>query len=219
MAGPSVQRKRFLFILLITMLFGVVTWLYFYFSFFNFFTFDDGHTIIDAKKKTIYISTQSLSAKIPKRGIKINADKFDFDENKSELLTDRTYQLNFKNQAYTLEVIQHPIVALHIIGFNPERADQAMQWELKLPNEKEKTGYGRLIKRHILLNEKDWELRFYKDSLLSRPLEIPIFDTVMAQLNLVKLKNDLKEKETLYQNNMSLFINGELFGNFVVPQK
>jgi hypothetical protein len=216
MAGSTVHRKRFIFMFLITALFGVVSWLYFYFSFFNFFTFDESHTIIDAKQKTIYVSSESLSAKIPKRGIKINADKFDFNENKSELSTDSTYQVNFKNQSYTLEVIQHPMVALHIIGFKPDLEDQAMQWELKLPNKKEKTGYGRLIKRHILLNEKDWELRFYKDSLLSRPLEVPIFDSVMTQLNLINEKNDFIKTETQQQKSISLFINGELFGNYMV---
>lgn len=216
MPKMSIHRKRIIFMFLFTAFFGVVSWLYFYFSFFNFFTFNEDQYIIDGRDKTVYVTSEPLFANIPKKGIKINTDKYEFDKNKSTLESNQNYSLTFKNQQLNLVVVDHPLIALHIIGFNHETEEQNMRWELKRASENEVTGYGKLIKSHYLLDGKDLELRFFQDSLFSRPLELNVFDTVSSTLNLISLDHEFEEQQPQSKNKTFLFINGVFEGSFEV---
>jgi len=220
MLKMSTSQKRNVFIFLFTALFGLISWLYFYLNFFNFFVLKEGQFIIDHKNKLIVVSERHLESSIPKKGIKINADKYTFSNYQSILSNDIMYRVFFKVDTFSVVLINQPVLALHIVDYSKNEEKQKIRWELKQPDQIEQTGFGLIYKKLPLLDSADLEIRFFIDSFYSKPVEITIWKESFSSIDLVK-----KAEETVSlsmpnsQNVIHLFINGALDGVYAIKER
>lgn len=215
----SVYRKRMLFILLFTAFFGLVSWAYFYFTFFNFFGILEDDYVLDHSENVIMVAATSWEASIPKKGIKIATNKYNFDKYQSQIEAFRKYGLTYKDETYSLILLRQPIISLRIIDFQEEALSQTMTWEVKAPDNESHIGYGRMVKKHALLDGYDIALELFQDDIMNKPYPLDLFESNSNELHFT-LKSPANSDyiADLKEGGIPVFINGELYGVYDVVE-
>jgi hypothetical protein len=209
----SIYHKRMLFIVLFTTFFGVVSWAYFYFTFFNFFVVQEDEYVLDHSEKIIMVAAASWEASIPKKGIKITTNKYTFDNYQSQIDGYTHYELTHKDETYSLILLSQPIISLRIIDFQEEVLSQTMTWEIKAIGKENYLGYGRLVKKVVLLDGYDIELALFQDEIMKKPFASDLFETHSHELHFTSKSSAKSTNLTaLKDGGIPVFINGELHG-------